>query len=113
MKAFGTRFASPFRGEQQSVLPFDECSMKTEERRRLEYDSAARQPSRRDQRDTKPRGDPIQGPEIRGAFSRAAYDDQLLLQQKRLGHDGSSTTGAHEPCNRSQKMDQKNRQITH
>ena len=55
----------------------------------------------------------IEGGEIRGALARAIGDQQLVLEEQRLGGDGACTTSAHEFGDGDDKVNREDEEVAH
>ena len=57
--------------------------------------------------------DPIRRAEVRRPLSRAIKNEQLLLDQKRLGDDRPQTAGAQQPRKGGDQVDKQDEQVAH
>ena len=55
----------------------------------------------------------IDGGEIRGALARAIGDQQLVLEEQRLGGDGACTTSAHEFGDDDDEVNRADEEVAH
>ena len=81
--------------------------MEVQDRRRFQHDRRADHAGRTHEERTHTGEDPIRRSEVRRTLTGAIQDQELLLDQERLGDHGASTAGAHQP---SQCGDQVNQQ---
>ncbi|HWO39983.1 MAG TPA: hypothetical protein VNO32_65285 [Candidatus Acidoferrum sp.] len=63
---------------------------------------------------TAPAGtDPVRRGQIRRSLPGAIQDQELMLEQKRLGNDGTGTARSEQASQGSDEMDEKDDQIAH
>ena len=87
--------------------------MEIENRRWSEHDGRAEHAGRAHEQRTHAGQDPIQCAEIRRPVSRAIENEQLLLDQERFGHDRPQTTGAQQPSEGGDQVDEQDEQVAH
>ena len=86
---------------------------KSRNRRRSEHDGRAEHAGRAHEERTHAREDPIRCAELRRPVSRAIENEQLLLDQKRLGDDRPQTAGAHQSSQGGDQVDEQDEQVAH
>jgi hypothetical protein len=79
--------------------------MEAQKRGGFHDDGGTDQPARAHEQRTHAGDHPISETEVGGTFPRAIEDQQLLLDENRLGHHGPGTAGAGEPGDRRQQME--------
>ena len=57
--------------------------------------------------------DPIRRAQVRSPVPRAIENQQLLLDQKRFGHDRPQTAGAHQPSQGGDQVDEQDELVAH
>ncbi len=111
-RPFGTGAAAPG-GKQPAVFVATQHPMEIEDRRWSEHDGRAEHAGRTHEERTHASEDSIRRAEVRRPLSRAIEDEQLLLDQKRLGDDRPQTAGAHQPSEGDDQVDEQDEQVAH
>jgi len=70
--------------------------MTAQESRGFDEDGRVHQPTWIQEKRAQPKEQAVGGAEIRGASARAAQNQELMFQQKILGHEGFGSSGSEE-----------------
>ena len=100
-------------GKEQAVFAIHQGLVELEQRCRLDERAKLRNPARAHEQRGQSEHQAIKGGEIRSAMAGAIADDQLMLQQQRLGSDGTNATWAKEFRERDQQVDGENEEVAH
>ena len=112
-RAFRARNTAPLRREQQLVLALHESPVKRQDRGGFQHDGDAPESCGADPLAAQRGDQPIGELEVRGSFTAAVQNQQLLSQHQRFGDERSCTAWPKESRDRRQEVDQQNREIAH
>ena len=87
--------------------------MEVQDRRRFQHDRRTDHAGRAHEERTHAGEDPIESAEVRRALTGATQDQELLLDQERLGDHGARTAGAYQPSQGGDQVDQQDEKVAH
>ena len=87
--------------------------MEVQDRRRSQYDRRAEHAGRAHEQRTHAGEDPVRRAKVRRPVPRAIEDEQLLLDQKRLGDDRPQAAGTHQSREGGDQVHQQDEQVAH
>jgi len=100
-------------GEEPAVLALHQGPVELEQGRRPDQRAKLRQPVRAHEQRGQAEDEAIDGCEIGRPLPGAIADEQLVLEQQRLGGDGADAAGAKELREGDQQVDGKDEDLSH
>jgi len=99
--------------EQAAIFSIDQRLVESQQRRRLENRGELRDSSVTHEQRDQSEHESIDCGQGRGASTGTAADDQLVLQQQRLGNDGANATGPREPGQGNEQLHREKKHVAH
>src|SRR5262245_7543624 len=87
--------------------------METKQRGRPQSDGRAKKAGPANEKSTQTSQDTISGAQVGSALTAAIEDEQLMLDQNRLGDDGTKTPRTRQPSNCHDQMKEKDSNFAH
>jgi len=100
-------------GEQAPIFSIDQRLVESQQRRRLENRCELRDSSGTHEQRDQSEHESIHCGQGRGASTGTAADNQLVLQQQRLGNDGADATGPREPNQDNEQLHREKKHVAH
>ena len=100
-------------GEQQTVFPLNQCSVKSQQRRWPDGDGDSQNATRTDEQRAQAEQEAIRGGEIWSLLPGSVQDEQLMLEQERLGDDRTETVWSGHLHDRDDRMSHEDQPLPH
>ncbi|HEY6290094.1 MAG TPA: hypothetical protein VI455_00830 [Terriglobia bacterium] len=112
-RTLGTGLAPAFRREEQAVLALGQNLVKVQQGRRFQNDGRTDQPGAPQEQSTPTGDEAIREAEIGSAAAGAIEDQQLMLDEERLGNYGTDAARTRQSGEGGDEMDEKDHEIAH